>query len=73
MTIRGECMYCKADTGPHPGVPWIGEDGTVFDKTSTVCEKCKPIIERQIEEVTKGNLDITIGKGGETSNDTPKT
>jgi hypothetical protein len=59
--LRGECIYCKADTGPCPGIPWIADNGIVFDKTSTVCEKCKPIVERQIEEVRKGNLDIKIG------------
>ncbi len=71
MTIRGECMYCKADTGPRPGVPWVSDDGRVFDKTSDVCEKCKPMIELQIKQIRAGNLDTVIG-GDATQPGTPK-
>jgi len=60
MTVRGECLYCKADTGPKPGEPYVMDDGTIFDKTSDVCEKCKPTIERQIQEVKAGG-DVIVG------------
>lgn len=67
--IRGECMYCKADTGPKPGVPWIS-NGVIFDKTHDVCDKCKQMVELQIKQVRSGNLSVETGKGGGTQADT---
>lgn len=57
--IRAECLYCRCDMGPRPGVPWV-ENGVIFDKTHDVCERCKPMVELQIEQVQKElKIDVT--------------